>query len=224
LNKGKCCPNASDCLNYNEVCVKSKDWSFANSLNDPLDYCASGSWLLGSCVATDIDCLVGIPHTFDTRNCGNYLPLECGIDAAYVVIAMCVKDEDCRSSLFGTRCINNICGCYSEEDCPGYDPDTKVKRYCDDSTHTCKPLERCSYNIECEPGWCCDNDPELPTGCRGSGVCVKKGSIMCNNQYICDPPEGFDRVSKLEQESKENPSKKLALLDLLANLFHFLTK
>ena len=199
-----CCDSQTDCVDYNGNCIDSGGWSNGDN-HGPVDYCSNGEWISGWCAALNSTCLQYFPYTNDTYGCSFY-SLECPPYDVFVVIAF----------LSGQ--------CFNDDDCPGYDPNTHLKLYCDPSTYTCKPLPSCSYNSQCEPGWCCDRDPKLPDPCRGSGVCVQKGSIMCNNQYICDPPEDFDGVSKLEQESKENPSKKLTLLDLLANLFHFLTK
>jgi hypothetical protein len=90
--------------------------------------------------------------------------------------------------------------------------------------HTCQTKEKCVDNTECEDEWCCDKDPSLPSSCRLSGSCVAKGTLMCNNQYICDPPEGF--VNSLNEEVNTNTqaSKKLTLLDLLINPFSYFLK
>jgi hypothetical protein len=97
-----------------------------------------------------------------------------------------------------------------------------LKMYCDTNTHTCQTIEKCADNTECEGGWCCDKDPKIPQGCQGSGSCVAKGTIMCNNQYICDPPEGF--VSSSSENTNIQVSKKLTLLDLLINPFSYFFK
>ena len=113
-----------------------------------------------------------------------------------------------------------IC-CQSDSDCSGYDPTTHTKYVCEclDSTkcnitgssYTCKSLQHCYTNIDCEGGWCCDRDPSLPDECKGEGSCVKKGSTTtkCNNRYLCDPPNELVSFS----------NKKVSLLDLLINPF-----
>ncbi|MCC5994525.1 MAG: hypothetical protein LM587_02970 [Candidatus Aenigmarchaeota archaeon] len=114
-----------------------------------------------------------------------------------------------------------IC-CQSDSDCPKYNSTNHLKMYCDINTHTCKTIERCGKNDECEGGWCCDRDPSLPSSCRLSGSCVAKGTRMCNNQYICDPPEGF--VSSSNENANNQASKKLTLIDLLINPFSYFFK
>ena len=90
--------------------------------------------------------------------------------------------------------------------------------------HTCQTIKSCADNTECEGGWCCDKDPKIPQGCQGSGSCVDKGTLMCNNQYICDPPEGFVNSSNEEINTNNQASKKLTLLDLLINPFSYFFK
>ena len=85
-------------------------------------------------------------------------------------------------------------------------------------------MQSCSSNDQCEGGWCCDKDPKIPSGCQGSGSCVAKGTIMCNNQYICDPPEGFVNSSNENINTNTQTNKKLTLLDLLINPFSYFFK
>ena len=204
--KWKCCDSQTDCVDYDGNCIDNGGWSDRDGFA-PVDYCSNGSWIRGWCVMLNSTCVQYFPYIYTTVGCSIYQEVGCLPHEVKAVIA--IENPQC----------------FNDGDCPGYDPNTHLKLYCHVETLTCKPLERCRYNSQCEPGWCCDRDPGLSDPCKGSGVCVQKGSIMCNDQYICDPPEGFDRVSKLEQESKENPSnKKLTLLDLLANLFHFPTR
>jgi len=125
-----------------------------------------------------------------------------------------------------------IC-CQSDSNCSGYDPTTHTKYVCEcpdsskcnitGSSYTCKPKPSCKNNTECDTGWCCNADPKLPAGCRQLiGSCVAKGTPMCNNQYICDPPEGF--VSSSSENANHQSSKKLTLLDLLINPFSYFFK
>jgi len=116
-----------------------------------------------------------------------------------------------------------IC-CQSDSDCPSYNSTNHLKMYCDTNTHTCKTIERCGKNDECEGGWCCDKDPKIPSGCQGSGSCVAKGTIMCNNKYICDPPEGFINFSTENINTNAQVNERLTLLDLLINPFSYFLK
>jgi hypothetical protein len=91
--------------------------------------------------------------------------------------------------------------------------------------HTCQTKPSCADNTECEGGWCCNADPTLPTDCKQpTGSCVAKGTLICNNKYICDPPEGFVNSSNEEINTKTQGNKKLTLLDLLINPFYYFFK
>ena len=46
--------------------------------------------------------------------------------------------------------------CCSNADCPGYDPNTHLKLYCNTSIYRCRPLPKCERNEDCAPGYCCD--------------------------------------------------------------------
>ena len=106
--------------------------------------------------------------------------------------------------------------CCSGNDCPGYDPNTHLKLYCDPKTYTCKPIEKCESNSQCEPGWCCDTITGA-WNCRTKGTILSSGGIS----YLCDPPEeGFIEV---KEEIKQS-SKNLSLFDTIINLFHFLLR
>ena len=126
--------------------------------------------------------------------------------------------------------MNNKCvECRNDDDCSGYDPNTHTKLVCDSPsgsyprkegsyTYTCKPLPSCSNNQQCEPNWCCDKDPRLPLGCRGSGVCVERGTLKCNKQYLCDPPLGFVNIESTAV-SEERKIKSRNLIDLFLDFF-----
>jgi hypothetical protein len=49
---------------------------------------------------------------------------------------------------------------------------------------------------------------------------VDKGTLVCNNQYLCDPPEVF--VSSSNENDNNQANKKLTLFDLLINPFSYL--
>jgi hypothetical protein len=131
----------------------------------------------------------------------------------------CPVPEECS-------CIVGKCSaeCCKDADCPAYDPNTHLKMYCDTNTHTCQTIEKCGKNDECESNWCCDRDPSLPSSCKLSGSCVAKGTRMCNNKYICDPPEGFVSSSNENINTNTQTNKKLTLLDLLINPFSYFFK
>jgi hypothetical protein len=86
--------------------------------------------------------------------------------------------------------------------------------------HTCKTIEKCGKNDECEDGWCCDK----PVG--GTGTCKQKGETISygGRSYICDPPEGFVDSSNEEINTNNQANKKLTLLDLLINPFSYFLK
>jgi hypothetical protein len=134
----------------------------------------------------------------------------------------CDGSKDCGD--YGCRGVQNpntgvIC-CRSDSDCPSYNSTNHLKMYCDTDEHICKTIERYGKNDECEGNWCCDKDPKLPSGCQGSGSCVGKGKIVCNNQYICDPPEGFINSDE-NTNTNTQANKKLTLFDLLTNPFYY---
>jgi hypothetical protein len=132
----------------------------------------------------------GIEYTSDTSGCNLY-ELGCyPYDRKFVATA--------------------VIECTSDRNCPGYDPNTHLKRYCDISTYKCKTIEKCGKNDECEGGWCCDYI--TPTY-----KCVGKGTIFSGGgkSWLCDPPEGFVNTQA---------NKKLTLLDLLINPFSYFLK
>jgi hypothetical protein len=200
--KTGCCDRSTDCVDYDGKCVSSGSWGNGNGL--PVDYCYSGGWKLGYCVESEESCLItaGIEYTSDISGCTFY-SLGCyPYDRRFVV--------------------TSVIECSSDRNCPGYDPNTHLRRYCDIYTYKCKTLGSCTTNTDCEGGWCCDRDSSLPSSCRLSGSCVAKGTIMCNSQYICDPPEGFVSLSNKNTNTQAN--KKLTLLDLLINPFSYFLK
>jgi hypothetical protein len=194
--KTGCCDYSSDCVDYNGNCVRSGSWGNGNGL--PLDYCDNGDWKLGFCVESEESCLqtAGIEYTYDTSGCVIY-ELGCyPYDRRFVVTA--------------------VIECTSDRNCPGYDPNTRLRRYCDIDTLTCKTIERCRKNDECEDEWCCDYI--TPTY-----QCVYKGTILSSRgkSYLCDPPEGFVNSN---ENTNTQVSKKLTLLDLLLNPFSYFFK
>jgi hypothetical protein len=196
--KTGCCDYSDDCVDYDGNCVRSGSWGKGNGL--PLDYCYKGDWKLGYCVQSEEACLqtAGIEYTSDTSGCVIY-SLGCyPYDREFVV--------------------TSVIECSSDRNCPGYDPNTHLKRYCDTDTHTCKPLTSCSANKDCEDGWCCDKLV------GGAGSCKRKGEIVQygGKSYICDPPEGFVSLSNKNTNTQAN--KKLTLLDLLINPFSYFFK
>jgi hypothetical protein len=110
--------------------------------------------------------------------------------------------------------------CCSDNDCPAYNSTNHLKMYCDTNTHTCKTIQSCSSNDQCEGGWCCDKLV------GGTGNCKQKGTITSygGRSYICDPPEGFVNSSNEEINTNNQASKKLTLLDLLINPFSYFFK
>jgi hypothetical protein len=139
----------------------------------------------------------GIEYTSDTSGCESY-SLGCyPYDREFVVTA--------------------VIECTSYRNCPGYDPNTHLKRYCDTTIHKCTTIGRCSTNTDCEGEWCCD----YITGTR---KCVSKGTILSSGgkSWLCDPPEGF--VSLSNKNTNTQASKKLTLLDLLINPFSYFLK
>jgi hypothetical protein len=126
--------------------------------------------------------------------------------------------HNCSDDPINKVCIDGHCGCTDNSHCPGYDPNTHLKYYCDARTHTCQTLKSCVDNTECEDGWCCDKLV------GGTGSCKQKGNITSygGKSYICDPPEGF--VSSSSENANIQTSKKLTLLDLLVNPFSYFFK
>jgi len=108
--------------------------------------------------------------------------------------------------------------CFSNADCPGYDPNTHLKLYCDPITHTCKPIPFCTEPVDCADGWCC-----YSWDIEGDGSCKPKGTIVSyeGKSWLCDPPEGFISLTK---ENTIKSAKKLSLFDLLINLFYLLIR
>jgi len=102
--------------------------------------------------------------------------------------------------------------CCSNDDCPGYDPKTKLKLVCDQLTHACVSLPSCYTNEQCAPGYCCDTITKTYS-CNNT----QKGTILNygGKSYLCDPPEGFVEV-KYESEKQ---TKKLGFFDILINFF-----
>jgi hypothetical protein len=195
--KTGCCDNSNDCVDYDGNCVSSGSWGKGNGL--PLDYCYNGGWKLGFCVMSEESCLqtAGIEYTSDTSGCESY-SLGCyPYDREFVVTA--------------------VIECTSDRNCPGYDPNTHLKRYCDTSTYKCKTIQSCSSNDQCESGWCCDT-------ITGAKDCKAKGTILSSGgkSWLCDPPEGF--VSLSNKNTNTQASKKLTLLDLLINPFSYFLK
>jgi len=130
---------------------------------------------------------------------------------------------NCSTRRNGSRCVDGKCGCASDEDCKvdgkwQYDPVTHTRIVCDcpfpecslkiEKDFTCKPLEGCYQNLDCEEGYCCDRDPSIDIKCRGIGKCVKAGTVICNNKYLCDPPnfsENKRNLLNLLELTKLNP-------------------
>ena len=195
--KRGCCDSSTDCVDYDGKCVSSGSWGNGNGL--PLDYCYNGDWNLGYCVESEESCLNtgGIEYTTDTSGCEIY-ELGCYPYDRYFVVTAVIE-------------------CTSDRNCPGYDPNTHLKRYCDTSIYKCKTLASCVDNTECEGGWCCDYITQ-------SYKCVSRGTILSSvgKSYICDPPEGFINFSS--ENTNIQVSKKLTLLDLLINPFSYFLK
>jgi len=203
--KSACCDSATDCVDYYGNCIDSGNWANGNNVQG-LDYCYNGEWKGGFCVATDITCLSGCVYTIHTQGCTRY-SLVCPPYDYYVVVAL------------GT--CGSITPCSSNADCPGYDPVTKLKLVCDQTTGACVPLASCKDNSECAPGYCCDTVTKTYS-CNNT----PKGTILSSGgkSYLCDPPEGFVEVKEVKYES-EKPTKKLSFLDILINFFsHFFNK
>ena len=120
----------------------------------------------------------------------------------------CVYDSSTGRYYWSTSLPSGFC--CSDNDC-GYDSNN-VKMLCDSPngtdnpqtqgyTYTCYST-RCQYNSEVKSGYCCDADSSIDPACRGSGVGVPAGTIICNGKYLCDPPNGF--VSTSEEVSEVN--------------------
>jgi hypothetical protein len=169
----------------------------------PLDYCYNGDWKLGQCVQSEESCLqtAGIEYTSDTSGCKFY-SLGCYPYDRYFVVTAVIE-------------------CSSDRNCPGYDPNTHLKRYCDPNTHTCKPKPSCGLSEDCDNGWCCYSQDY-----GGSGTCKQKGEIISygGKSYICDPPEEFVSSSNEDINTSNYANKKLTLLDLLINPFFYFLK
>ena len=206
--KDACCSSSTDCVDYYGNCVSSGSWGNGDN-SGPSDYCSYGTWKLGRCIATTTSgqCLPPV-YTTNTIGC-IYFSYECSPNDFRVVGAV---------------------GCVSDNECQGYDPTTHTKYVCEcpspnscsiiGNSYTCKPKPLCSSNSDCDSGWCCNAHPALPADCKQpTGSCVAKGKIICNNQYICDPPEGF--VNSSNEKTNTQANKKLTLLDLLINPFYY---
>jgi hypothetical protein len=166
------------------------------------------------------DCTAGsycVACKNEACKCSNTHPDGSEIDDDVDGLPNC-KDPDCA----GKEGPGGVICCQSNSDCPSYNSTNHLKMYCDSDTHTCRTKPSCLLPEDCEDNWCCDKDPSLPSSCRLSGSCVAKGTLMCNNQYICDPPEGF--VSSSSENANIQTSKKLTLLDLLINPFSYFLK
>jgi hypothetical protein len=142
-------------------------------------------------------------HACDVRICGGQT-------------YYCVYDSNplVRKWIWSTSIPSGFC--CSNNDCPAYNSTNHLKMYCDTSTHTCKTIEKCRKNDECEGNWCCDD--KTPTY-----QCVYKGKIISSGgkSYLCDPPEGFVNSN---ENTNIQVSKKLTLLDLLINPFSYFFK
>jgi len=100
--------------------------------------------------------------------------------------------------------------CCSNNDCPGYDPNTNLKLICDTRTYRCEPKPKCDAPIDCATRYCCDT-------ITGAWNCKPNGTILSygGKSYLCDPPEG---IVEAEWEA-ENSTKKLDFLYTIINFF-----
>ena len=187
--------------------MNSGSWGNGDNLDTRI-LCDDGNWIPGFwipgkldtrkfCVASNSTCLSWFPYTTDTTGCREFYSAECPPNNIRTVIA--VRNP-----------------CFGPEDCPGYDPNTHLKLYCDLATFTCKPLEVCEVPTDCDNGWCCD----IITGARD---CKAKGTILSyeGKSWLCDPPGGFISLAK---ENKKKLTRKLNLFDLLINPFYLLIR
>jgi len=105
--------------------------------------------------------------------------------------------------------------CCSDNDCPGYDPNTHLKLYCNPNTYRCEP-KACTSNSGCDNGYCCDT-------ITGAKDCKAKGTILSSGgkSYLCDPPEGFVEA----KDETEKSTRKLSSFNMIINFLpHFFTK
>ena len=151
-------------------------------------------------------CFAGEEKVCDSSSCGEMI--SNGITTYY-----CVYDPSSGWKWSGSRPSGFCC---SDDDCSGYDPDTHTKMVCDcpsgscsypappqgSDDYTCKALPSCSDNSQCDPNYCCVDDPNGPK--PGTGKCVGKGIYSDNPKYLCDPPDWTSGEAEKQVKSSEN--------------------
>ncbi len=111
----------------------------------------------------------------------------------------CCNNTECESSKYGFSCINYLCSCTSDYECPeGMICDKSLspplcKTGCSD-IHRCKPGEICCNGV-CKKGYCCTSED-----------CTKPGYPLCkevNGENICT-----DICQPLSQNPCKSPDNK----------------
>jgi hypothetical protein len=102
--------------------------------------------------------------------------------------AGCTSDNDCDS---GQHCCSDgqCHECCNDNDCTNAGTTCEAQGYpnryalCDLNTHTCSRCGSCSYNSECEPGYCCES---IQAGGSGGTQCVQIGTISDDKTKLCN--------------------------------------
>ncbi len=80
--------------------------------------------------------------------------------------------------------------CQSDSDCPGYDPNTHLKYYCEcdksgcsisGTSYTCKTKGKCYTPSDCDSSYCCDYNYGGTGECKGIGNITSYGG----KSYLC---------------------------------------
>lgn len=121
----------------------------------------------------------------------------------------CCSSKECESSPFGFNCINYLCSCTSDYECPEdmiCDKESKppiCKEGCSD-IHRCKPDEMCCDGV-CIKGVCCSSKDCIRAGyptCKeinGKNMCVDECSPVAQNP--CNSPDNKYRCC-LQEDNK----------------------
>jgi hypothetical protein len=107
----------------------------------------------------------------------------------------CNGYKDCADSGCAGKTNPNtgVTCCQSDSDCPGYDPNTHLKYYCEcdksgcsiyvieNPSYTCKTKGKCSTSSDCDSSYCCDWNYGGTGECKGIGNITSYGG----KSYLC---------------------------------------
>jgi|GEM_PF-4320296 len=113
----------------------------------------------------------------------------------------CCVNTDCETSSFGFSCINYICSCTSDYECPS-------NMICDKNSNPPVCKVGCSDIHKCQNGYICCNGKCIKGECCNSEDCTRAGYPTCanvNGSYICIDecnPQDSDPCNSLDNKSR----------------------